>query len=177
MNQFETYLQYINEGELLSKKALLFTMPKTIFSDDGIVMIPSNTVNAFGVEITPLISSLDSVYIYDELLNMDPNDAKTISESAKKKMSSISNHGNLSLLKELKDELKHTVSKKYFLKLESSYRWLSENYNSSSAIKALSVATSIEPKELGAIFDIKYIFILASIAYKTSTGKLMIERY
>lgn len=179
MNQFETYLQYINEGELSNVKALLYfdTPKEVVFSDDGIIMIPSGTVNAFGVEITPLIESLDVVYLYDDLVYMDPNDAKELFESAKQKLSSIKKHGNVALFTELKRELKHKVSKKYFLELESSYRWLSESYNSNAGIKALSVASGFEPKELGAIFDMKYILVLTSIARKVGTGKLSIRQY
>jgi len=193
MNDFKTFKEFaIYESQIFDSivkrkgKLLEYKYTEPLYVENGSVFVKDFTVYSFfanneKVDTTNL-NKLLNVEIDDDLLKIDPEDALKISKGMRTYLDKIGiskfpYNGYYELFKEAYDFFKHTVNKKYMNVFDSVYQFKTQNYNQIQAIKELSIYTNIQPLELAAIFDIKYMYIISLIARKVQQGKLEIKRY
>ena len=190
MKIFESFNDYIKNDEPIIKrkgKLLTYEIVDTLMSDNGIIMLDDNTIYSFffdnrTVQESSTLNSLNSFYFDEDLLTIPPESALAISKGVRPLFDKIADvkypNKNFEIyFNEAHDILKSNTSRNFRSSLEYTKDWYNENYNSLQGLKELSVYTHVPPKELGFIFDVKYIFILALISKKVINQKVKIKRY
>lgn len=187
---FESFHDFIVVGQpIIKRKNMLISYEQvdTLLSDDGRIMIDDNTVYSFfeknvNVKESQNLTSINSFYFFEDLLTIPPGDAVNITKGIREIFDELSTlkhpHTDFeNYFKQAYNILRKNTTKKYRVSLDGTREWLHEAHNNSKGLKELSVYTNIPPKQLGYIFDIKYIYVLAMISKKLSKGIVNITTY
>lgn len=200
MSNFITFNEYqqINESLtdylVIKQRSKLYssTDKDVLYSDNGVIKIFDDLIYAFfykneDLSNTSIIKNYNYFEFYEELFNIDPQDAINLKREIKEILKLVSeiviglkmtNFTTFyALFINALNILKTNTSKSFIAKVEGSHLWMSENPEKYSFLKELSIKTNIQDKELGAIFDIKYIYLIATIGYKVMTNKIEIKKF
>lgn len=193
MKIFESFKEYqLNEslGDTYIKRKSLLTK----YEGDGpllvkqqMVTVSDSTVESFfnndeEMSNSDLLKFLRYFEFYYDLFLLDKESAKVLQKAAKEALDKVSatrypSNDFISYFEDLKRILKQNTSATYRNTLLATHKWYYENFNSVPALKELSLKTNITCDQLGAIFDIKYIYVLSSLATKLSTNQIELQRF
>jgi hypothetical protein len=187
---FESFADYVKVGSnIIKRKSKLFTYEKTniLLSDSGNILIDDDIIYSLfntdnEVKESSNLTSLNSFYVCDEILTLSYDTANAITKDIKPILEKISEYKHPTFdfegdFKKAFTILKQNVNRKYLIALNGSHPWYNETYNSINALKELSLYTKISPKDLGYLFDIKYIYLVCMLSKKVYKNELTIKKY
>jgi len=171
--------EQVKESIKITDSILQNSIPSSLYFDDEIEVIPNNLLESIlDKDVLGKLSygeKLSGSWIYKDFLTLDSNSAKVIKLETEKLLNrAIKGENPLELFKEAYKVLTKNTSKQYMLKINSGMKWANENYNSMPELKEIVAHTNYNIKELGAIFDLKYIYLLVDTVLNINNGKTTI---